>query len=44
MYKMYMYKVYKIKEDVPWLMFVHCFNHLLELAIKNGFSGTCFIY
>ena len=29
-----------IKEDIPWLKLVHCFNHCLELAIQNAFSGT----
>ena len=32
----------KIKEDVPWLMLIHCFNHRLELAMKDAFSGTLF--
>ena len=31
-----------IKEDVPWLKLVHCFNHCLELATKDAFSGTFF--
>ena len=30
----------KIKEDVPWSMLVHCFNHHLELAIKDVFRTT----
>ena len=30
----------KIKEDVPWLMLVHCCNHCLELAVRDAFSGT----
>lgn len=29
-----------LKEDVPWLIVVHCFNHLLELAVKDAFKGT----
>ena len=32
----------KIKEDVLWLMLVHCFNNPLELAIKDAVSGTFF--
>ena len=32
----------KIKEDVPWLMLVHCFSHHLELAIEDAFNGTFF--
>ena len=33
----------KVKEDVPWLMLVHCFNHHLELTVKDNFNiGTFF--
>ena len=26
----------------PWLMLIHCFNHRLELAIKDAFKGAFF--
>ena len=26
--------------DKPWLVTVHCFNHRLELAVKDAFAGT----
>ena len=26
----------------PWLTLIHCFNHGLELAIKDAFKGTFF--
>ena len=32
----------KIKEDVPWLMLVHSFNHCLELAINDTVSAIFF--
>ena len=32
----------KIKEDVAWLMVVHCFSHRLELAIKDAINRTFF--
>ena len=32
----------KIRELAPWLTFVHCFNHRLELAVKDTFKGTFF--
>ena len=31
-----------LKELSPWLMVVHCFNHRLELAIKDAFKHTAF--
>ncbi|XP_055954772.1 uncharacterized protein LOC126810667 [Patella vulgata] len=30
----------QLREDIPWLISVHCFNHRLELAIRDGFKGT----
>ena len=32
----------KLKEDSSWLTVTHCFNHRLELAVKDTFSGTFF--
>ena len=26
----------------PWVTLIHCFNHRLELAIKDAFKGTFF--
>ena len=26
----------------PWVLLIHCFNHQLELAIKDTFKGTFF--
>lgn len=32
-----------LREDqIPWLVSVHCFNHRLELAVKDSFSRTYF--
>ena len=31
-----------MKEDSPWLQTVHCFNHRLELAMKDAFAKTAF--
>ena len=31
-----------IKEQAPWLQVIHCFNHRLELAIKDAFKNTAF--
>ena len=28
--------------DWPWLQVIHCFNHLLELAIKDAFKNGNF--
>ena len=30
----------KIKEEADWLQLVHCFNHCLELALKDAFSNS----
>ena len=33
----------KISNDfAPWLTLIHCFNHRLELSIKDAFNGTFF--
>ena len=32
----------KIKEEADWLQLVHCFNHCLELALKDAFSNSRF--
>ena len=32
----------KFKETTPWTSFIHCFNHCLELAVKDMFNGTFF--
>ena len=29
-----------LREEVPWLIAIHCLNHRLELAAKNAFSKT----
>ena len=29
-----------LKNDLPWLLDVHCFNHRLELGIKDAMEGT----
>ena len=34
----------KFKETVPWISVIHCFNHRLELAVKDMFDGTFFKY
>ena len=31
-----------VKEKAPWLELVHCFNHRLELAMKDAFQTTPF--
>ena len=31
-----------IKSDSPWLQTVHCFNHRLELGVKDCFANTAF--
>ena len=31
-----------LKQDLPWLIAVHCMNHRLELAIKDALSNTYF--
>ena len=32
-----------IKQEAPWLGFVHCFNQRVELAIKDPFANSSFI-
>ncbi|XP_046852248.1 zinc finger protein 862-like [Xenia sp. Carnegie-2017] len=32
----------KLRKDSPWLLTIHCFNHRLELAVKDAFKGTEF--
>ena len=34
----------KFKETAPWISVIHCFNHRLELAVKDMFDGTFFKY
>ena len=29
----------RLKEMAPWLLVVQCFNHRLELAVKDAFTG-----
>ena len=32
----------KFKETTHWTSVIHCFNHCLELAVKDMFNGTFF--
>ena len=32
-----------IKEKAPWLELVHCFNHRIELALKDAFENSAFV-
>ena len=32
----------KVKESAPWISLVHCFNHRLELAVKDTLNKTFF--
>ena len=32
----------KFKETAPWISVIHCFNHRLELAVKDTFNDTFF--
>ena len=32
----------KLKESAPWLSVIHCFNHRLELSVKDTFDRTFF--
>ena len=32
----------KLRESAPWLSVIHCFNHRLELSVKDTFNGTFF--
>ena len=29
-----------LREDLPWLVAIHCLNHRLELAVKDAFTKT----
>lgn len=29
-----------LREDMSWLMAMHCLNHRLELAVKDALKGT----
>ena len=29
-----------LRQEMPWLVAVHCLNHRLELAVKNAFANT----
>ena len=29
-----------LQEDMPWLVEIHCFNHRLELGVKDAFAKT----
>ena len=29
-----------LREDVPWLVAIHCLNHRLELGVKNALTKT----
>ena len=31
-----------LKEKSPWIQVIHCFNHRVELALKDAFSNTLF--
>ena len=31
-----------VKDSAPWLELVHCFNHRVELALKDAFEKTFF--
>ena len=31
-----------MQADLPWLQVIHCFNHCLELAIKDAFQNDNF--
>ena len=33
---------FKMKESAPWINVKHCFNHSLELAVKDTFDKTFF--
>ena len=32
----------KMKDSAPWITAIHCFNHCLELAVKDVFDKTFF--
>ena len=29
-----------LKQDAPWLIVMHCLNHVLEFAVKDAFKNT----
>ena len=31
-----------VRDEAPWVEIVHCFNHKLELVIKDAFATTIF--
>ena len=31
-----------LKEKSPWIQVIHCFNHRVELALKDAFRTTSF--
>ena len=31
-----------VRNEAPWVKVVHCFNHRLELAIKDAFNESAF--
>ena len=33
-----------IREINPWLIVVHCFSHRFELAVKDTFKNTLYLY
>jgi hypothetical protein len=32
----------KVRETAPCLVLIHCFNHHIELAIKDAFDASSF--
>ena len=32
----------KFKETAPWISVIHCFNHYLELDVKDTFDSMLF--
>ena len=33
-----------VRDEAPWVEIVHCFNHKLELVIKDAFATTIFYH
>ena len=33
-----------VRDEAPWVKIVYCFNHRLELAIKDAFTTTTFYH
>ena len=33
-----------VRDEAPWVEIVHCFDHGLELAIKDAFTTTTFYH